>query len=91
MDGLLLTLRIHVGLSTLRPRQIPCTSGARFQFTRHELKSRYFGLWQVPGGLMFPDEATMYLAGIEDQDYKEEKIGCTSIFLTPRFGTLAKC
>ncbi|ORY88172.1 S-adenosyl-L-methionine-dependent methyltransferase [Leucosporidium creatinivorum] len=29
----------------------------------------------VPGGLMFPDEATMYLAGIEDQDYKEEKIG----------------
>lgn len=32
---------------------------------------------KVPGGLMFPDEATMYLAGIEDQDYKEEKIGCT--------------
>ncbi|KAI5478855.1 protein arginine N-methyltransferase 1 [Pseudohyphozyma bogoriensis] len=29
----------------------------------------------VPGGLMFPDEATMFLAGIEDQDYKEEKIG----------------
>jgi protein arginine N-methyltransferase 1 len=34
----------------------------------------------VPGGLMFPDEATMYLAGIEDQDYKEEKIGCASFF-----------
>lgn len=29
-----------------------------------------------PGGLMFPDQATMYLAGIEDADYKEEKIGC---------------
>jgi protein arginine N-methyltransferase 1 len=29
----------------------------------------------VPGGLMFPDEATMYLAGIEDEEYKEEKIG----------------
>ncbi|KAM0752473.1 S-adenosyl-L-methionine-dependent methyltransferase [Meredithblackwellia eburnea MCA 4105] len=29
----------------------------------------------VPGGLMFPDEATMFLAAIEDQDYKEEKIG----------------
>ncbi|THG98393.1 hypothetical protein EW026_g3779 [Hermanssonia centrifuga] len=27
-----------------------------------------------PGGLMFPDEATMYLAAIEDMDYKEEKI-----------------
>lgn len=25
---------------------------------------------------MFPDEATLFLAGIEDQDYKEEKIGC---------------
>ncbi|KIK99375.1 hypothetical protein PAXRUDRAFT_822792 [Paxillus rubicundulus Ve08.2h10] len=27
-----------------------------------------------PGGLMFPDNARMYLAAIEDQDYKEEKI-----------------
>lgn len=33
---------------------------------------------QAPGGLMFPDEATLFLAGIEDQDYKEEKIGCAS-------------
>lgn len=32
----------------------------------------------VPGGLMFPDEATLYLAAIEDQEYKEEKIGCQS-------------
>lgn len=30
----------------------------------------------VPNGLMFPDEATMYLAAIEDQEYKDEKIGC---------------
>lgn len=27
-----------------------------------------------PGGLMFPDEATLYVAAIEDSDYKEEKI-----------------
>ncbi|KAI0058698.1 protein arginine N-methyltransferase [Artomyces pyxidatus] len=27
-----------------------------------------------PGGLIFPDHATLYLAAIEDQDYKEEKI-----------------
>lgn len=27
------------------------------------------------GGLMFPDSATLFLAGLEDQDYKEEKIG----------------
>ncbi|KZV69375.1 S-adenosyl-L-methionine-dependent methyltransferase [Peniophora sp. CONT] len=27
-----------------------------------------------PDGLIFPDHATMYLAAIEDQDYKEEKI-----------------
>lgn len=31
-----------------------------------------------PGGLMFPDEATLYLAAIEDMEYKEEKINCTS-------------
>ena len=31
-----------------------------------------------PGGLIFPDKANMYIAAIEDQDYKEEKINCTS-------------
>ena len=31
-----------------------------------------------PDGLIFPDHATMYLAAIEDQDYKEEKINCAS-------------
>ena len=29
-----------------------------------------------PGGLIFPDHATLYLAAIEDSDYKEEKINC---------------
>ncbi|ODQ51582.1 S-adenosyl-L-methionine-dependent methyltransferase [Saitoella complicata NRRL Y-17804] len=29
----------------------------------------------APGGMMFPDKATMFVAGIEDGDYKEEKIG----------------
>ena len=27
-------------------------------------------------GLIFPDKATIFMAGIEDGDYKEEKIGC---------------
>lgn len=31
------------------------------------------------GGLIFPDTATLYLAAIEDQDYKEEKINCASV------------
>jgi protein arginine N-methyltransferase 1 len=36
-----------------------------------------------PGGLIFPDKATIYMAGIEDGDYKEEKIGCrSSLWLT---------
>lgn len=30
-----------------------------------------------PGGLIFPDKATIHMAGIEDGDYKDEKIGCT--------------
>lgn len=32
-------------------------------------------------GLIFPDTATLYLAAIEDQDYKDEKINCMSYFL----------
>lgn len=33
-------------------------------------------------GLIFPDKAIIYVAGIEDGDYKEEKIGC-ALFLPP--------
>ncbi|KAK8191590.1 S-adenosyl-L-methionine-dependent methyltransferase [Phyllosticta capitalensis] len=29
----------------------------------------------APGGLIFPDKATIYMAGIEDGEYKDEKIG----------------
>lgn len=31
--------------------------------------------WLVPNGLIFPDHARLYLAAIEDGDYKEDKIG----------------
>lgn len=34
----------------------------------------------APGGLIFPDKATMYIAAIEDGDYKDEKIGCKLLF-----------
>jgi len=30
----------------------------------------------APKGLIFPDKATLFVAGIEDGSYKEEKIGC---------------
>lgn len=30
--------------------------------------------WLVEGGLLFPDKATIYMAAIEDQQYKHEKI-----------------
>ena len=30
----------------------------------------------VPGGLIFPDKASIYMSGIEDGEYREEKIGC---------------
>jgi type I protein arginine methyltransferase len=29
------------------------------------------------GGLIYPDKASIFIAGIEDGEYKEEKIGCT--------------
>lgn len=34
-------------------------------------------------GLIFPDKATIFVAGIEDGDYKEEKIGCMSYPSSP--------
>jgi protein arginine N-methyltransferase 1 len=30
--------------------------------------------WLVPGGLIFPDKATLYITAIEDGEYKEEKM-----------------
>jgi protein arginine N-methyltransferase 1 len=30
--------------------------------------------WLVPGGLIFPDKATLYVTAIEDAEYKEEKM-----------------
>lgn len=38
-----------------------------------------------PGGLIFPDSAKLYLAAIEDQDYKEEKINCMSFLMVCPF------
>ena len=35
-----------------------------------------------PDGLIFPDVATLYIAAIEDSEYKEEKINCTSARLS---------
>lgn len=32
-----------------------------------------------PGGKIFPDKATIYMAAIEDGEYKDDKIGCESI------------
>jgi type I protein arginine methyltransferase len=32
----------------------------------------------VKDGLIFPDKATIFFAGIEDGEYKDEKIGCKS-------------
>lgn len=32
--------------------------------------------WLKDEGLMFPDKATLYLCGIEDGQYKDEKISC---------------
>ena len=42
----------------------------------------------VAGGLIFPDKATIFMAGIEDGEYKDEKIGCA---LTWMFETRVHC
>ena len=49
----------------------------------------------APGGLIFPDKATIFMAGIEDGDYKDEKIGCMYIPFLPKrlliFCSLGQC
>ena len=30
--------------------------------------------WLAPGGMIFPDRATLYVCAIEDRQYKDEKI-----------------
>lgn len=32
--------------------------------------------WLVPGGLIFPDKATLFITMIEDAEYKKTKIDC---------------
>ena len=39
------------------------------------------------GGLIFPDKATIFMAGIEDGEYKDEKIGC----VLPRIPRKSHC
>lgn len=39
----------------------------------------------APGGKIFPDKATMYLAAIEDGEYKDDKIGCGRSLAYVRF------
>ena len=43
----------------------------------------------APNGLIFPDKATIFMAGIEDGEYKDEKIGCEFPFLS-HVGDFAK-
>jgi hypothetical protein len=42
-------------------------------------------------GLIFPDKATIFVCGIEDGDYKDEKIGCKCLDNTGRFLTPTTC
>ena len=45
----------------------PSAASARQSHLRRYLK---------PGGLIFPNKATMYVAAIEDEEYKHNKIEC---------------
>ena len=42
--------------------------------TIHTLSSYPRSQWLAPGGLMFPDKATLYICAIEDRQYKDDKI-----------------
>lgn len=42
----------------------------------------------APNGLIFPDKATIFMAGIEDGEYKDEKIGCKCTYSPKNFQTV---
>lgn len=43
--------------------------------------------WLKPGGLLFPDRAIMYLAGLEDSQFRDDKVG----FWKNVYGVNMKC
>jgi len=47
--------------------------------------------WLVNGGLLFPDHAKLFVAGIEDADYKEEKVGFWSQVWGFDFSPMKQC
>lgn len=47
--------------------------------------------WLAKGGLMFPDHAKLYMAAIEDADYKEEKIGFWGQLYGFDFSSMRQC
>jgi protein arginine N-methyltransferase 1 len=32
--------------------------------------------WLAPGGVLYPDKASLWMCAIEDGQYKEDKINC---------------
>ena len=44
-------------------------------------------MYLVEGGKIFPDKATIYMAAIEDGEYKDDKIGCMLRSLLPCHST----
>jgi hypothetical protein len=51
---------------------ICCYQKVHFTYTPN---ASYY-IMQAPGGLLFPDKASLYICAIEDRQYKEEKIFC---------------
>ncbi|CBZ55683.1 hypothetical protein NCLIV_061070 [Neospora caninum Liverpool] len=47
--------------------------------------------WLKPGGMIFPDKAALYVAAIEDADYKEEKIGYWGNVYGFNFSCVRRC
>lgn len=72
VDGLQSVLRIHAQHRFVCARQVAgrMDLGANSVFSKAQV-------FQVEGGIIMPDKATLYIQGIEDQSYKREKIECS--------------
>ena len=84
MDGLLSLLRDHAQNRALCQVRTGCTMSLRcrcflfccsiFVKLKLVLSLCRRDKWLAPGGLIFPDRATLYVCAIEDRQYKDQKI-----------------
>lgn len=68
-----------MGYFLLYETMLPTVLYARDKWLVRTLRQLIIECLQKEGGVLMPDRASIYIAGIEDAEYKSEKIECASL------------